>query len=142
MMLEAGRKFSPAPLSGMPFSLTERARSFLYAFRGIGIVIATQHNAWIHLVATACAAALGFFVHLDRVEWCLIVFAIALVWVTEAVNTAIEFLADEITLEQREGIGRAKDVGAAAVLLAAIASVAIGAIVVVPHLLALAERQT
>ena len=124
----------------MAFSLAERARSFTHAFRGIGTVIATQHNAWIHLVATAVAVALGFFVHLDRVEWCVIVVAIALVWITEVVNTAIEFLADEVTRERREGIGRAKDIGAGAVLLAAIASVIIGAIVFVPHLLALTER--
>jgi len=124
----------------MAFSLSERARSFRHAFRGIGTVIATQHNAWIHLVATLCAVILGFFVHLDRVEWCAIVFAIALVWITEAVNTAIEFLADEVTRERRDGIGRAKDVGAGAVLLAAMASAIVGTIVFVPHLLALAER--
>ena len=124
----------------MAFSLSERVRSFAHAFRGIGTVIATQHNAWIHLLATVVVVVLGFFVHLERMEWCIIVFAIALVWITEAVNTAIEFLADEVTLERREGIGRAKDVGAGAVLLAAIASVVMGAIIFVPHLLALAER--
>ncbi len=131
---------SPAMVLGMAFSLSERARSFAHAFRGLGTVIATQHNAWIHLVATMVAVALGFFLRLDRVEWCVIVFAIALVWITEAVNTAIEFLADEVTLERREGIGRAKDVGAGAVLLAAMVSVIVGAIIFVPHVLALAER--
>ena len=136
----AGLKIPVAPLCGMAFSLAERARSFRHAFRGIGMMVATQHNAWIHLVATVVAVALGFFVHLDRVEWCVIVFAIALVWITEAVNTAIEFLADEVTRDQREGIGRAKDVGAGAVLLAAIASVIVGAIIFVPHLLAWTER--
>jgi diacylglycerol kinase len=124
----------------MAFRLNERARSFVHAFRGIATVARTQHNAWIHLTATAGVIALGFFVGLDRVEWCFIVLAIALVCVTEAVNTAIEFLADEVTLERREGIGRAKDVGAAAVLLAAITSLILGLIVFVPHLLAWAER--
>ena len=117
----------------MAFRLSERARSFRHAFRGIGTVIATQHNAWIHLLATACAVALGIYLSLSRIEWCVIVLAIALVWITEAVNTAIEFLADEVTREQREGIGRAKDLGAAAVLLAAITSVVLGALVFVPH---------
>jgi diacylglycerol kinase (ATP) len=118
------------------FDLSERARSFRHAFRGIGTVIRTQPNAWIHLLATACAVALGFFCGLNRIEWCAIVVAIALVWVTEAVNTAIEFLADEVALERREGIGRAKDVGAGAVLLAAMASAVIGVVVFLPHLLA------
>ena len=128
-------------ISGVNFSLSQRARSFVHAFRGIGTVIRTQHNAWIHLVATIGAVALGFIVALNRIEWCVIVLAIALVWITEAVNTAIELLADEVTRERREGIGRAKDVGAGAVLLAAITSLFLGAIIFVPHLLALAERQ-
>ena len=121
---------------GMGFRLHERARSFTHAFRGIGTVVRTQHNAWIHLTATGGVIALGFYCGLSAVEWCVIVIAIALVWVTEAMNTAIEFLADEVTLERREGIGRTKDVGAAAVLLAAIAAVILGALVFVPHLLA------
>ncbi len=125
---------------GMSFSFSERVRSFGHAFRGIGTVIRTQHNAWIHLLATIGAVALGFFCELNRLEWCAIVFAIALVWVTEAVNTAIEFLADEVTRERRAGIGKAKDVGAGAVLLAAMAAVVIGMIIFVPHLLAMAER--
>ena len=120
----------------------QRAKSFRHAIHGIWLVVKTQPNAWIHLVATACAVALGFFCGLNRWEWCAIIFAIALVWVTEALNTAIEFLGDEITSERCEGIGRAKDVGAGAVLLAAIASVIIGAIIFVPHLLALWERQS
>ena len=124
----------------MSFDFVERARSFRHAFRGIETVIRTQHNAWIHLLATVGVVALGFFCGLNRLEWCAIVVAIALVWVTEAVNTAIEFLADEVTRERREGIGKAKDVGAGAVLLAAITSVVIGLIIFVPHLLAMAER--
>jgi diacylglycerol kinase len=124
----------------MAFDFGERVRSFRHAFRGIGTVIRTQHNAWIHLVATVGAVALGIFVHLDRLEWCVIVLAIALVWVTEAVNTAIELLANEVTRERREGIGRAKDVGAGAVLLAAMTSVVIGMLIFLPHILALVER--
>ena len=95
----------------------------------------TQHNAWIHLVATVGVVALGFYVSLSAMEWCAIVLAIGLVWVTEALNTAIEFLADEVARERRKGIGLAKDVGAGAVLLAAICAVVLGALVFVPHFL-------
>ena len=119
----------------MAFNLAERARSFRHAFRGIGVLIRTQHNAWIHLVATAGVIALGVYAGLAAIEWCVIVVAIALVWIAEALNTGIEFLADEVTLEQRERIGRAKDAGAAAVLLAAIAAVVLGALVFLPHFL-------
>ena len=119
----------------MSFRVSERIRSFRHAFRGIALVVRTQHNAWIHLPATAGVVALGFYESLSNAEWCVIVLAIGLVWVTEAVNTAIEFLADEVSREKREGIGLAKDMGAGAVLLAALCSVALGLLVFVPHFL-------
>jgi len=57
-----------------------------------------------------------------------------LVWVTEALNTALEHLADVVSPEANPLVGAAKDAAAGAVLLAAIASVAIGAIVFAPPL--------
>lgn len=51
----------------------------------------------------------------------------------EAFNTAIEKLADRVTCERDPLIGAAKDVAAGAVLLFAIASVAVGLIVFIPH---------
>ncbi len=98
-------------------------------------MVCTQHNTWIHVMATASVVALGFYESLNNMEWCVIVLAIALVWVTESVNTAVEFLADEVSRERREGIGRAKDVAAGAVLLAALGSVVLGALIFVPHFL-------
>ncbi len=119
----------------MAFRLSERARSFRCAFHGILVVVRTQPNALIHLMATVGVVALGLYEALSPTEWCVIVLAIGLVWVAEALNTAIEYLGDEISSEKREGIGFAKDVGAAAVLLAAICSVVVGLLVFVPHFL-------
>ena len=124
----------------MAFRFSERIFSFRHAIRGIGTVIRTQHNAWIHLIATLVVIGTGLCLNLVHWEWAALVFAIGLVWIAEALNTAIEFLADEVSQEKRERIGIAKDAGAAGVLLAAITSTVIGLIVFVPHLLALAER--
>ncbi len=118
----------------MAFRLSERAGSFRHAIRGIGLVVRTQHNAWIHLGATIGVVALGLWTGLAAWEWCALTFAIGLIWVAEALNTGIEFLADEVSQEKRERIGKAKDAGAAGVLLAAITSVVIGAAVFGPHL--------
>ena len=124
----------------MALNLRERATSFRHAIRGIGIVIRTQPNAWIHLAATLAVVLAGKLLNVSRGEWLALVIAIGLVWTAEALNTAIEFLADEISLERRDRLGLAKDTGAAGVLLAAIAAALIGLIVFVPHLLALSER--
>lgn len=77
----------------------------------------------------------AYHYHLNRIEWCLLLFAMALVWTAEALNTGIELLADEISEERRERLGRAKDVAAGGVLIAAIIAAIIGILIFWPHLI-------
>jgi len=117
-----------------PFQLSARVRSFKYAFRGLWLMIRSQHNAWIHGAATLVVVSLGFVFHLSSFEWCWIVLAIASVWTAEALNTAFEFLADVTTKEFHPLVEKSKDVAAGAVLITAIAAAIIGAIIFYPHL--------
>ena len=112
-------------------------RSFGTAFRGLGALVSTQLNARIHLAATVLVCALGFAFGLSRAEWSLLVAAIAIVWVAEGLNTALEFLADAVKPDYDPLVGKAKDVAAGAVLAAAIGAAAIGLLVLGPHLLGL-----
>ncbi len=114
-------------------------RSFGYALRGIAVLVRSQHNAWIHLLATALAVLLGAILGVSWIEWCLLTIAIVSVWVAEGFNTALELLADYCTDEQDPLIGMAKDVAAGTVLLAALGAVAIGGFVFIPHLLGAAS---
>ncbi len=116
------------------FSYKERARSFTFALAGGRVLLTSQHNAWIHTVATVLVVVGAVIVRVSRLEWALLILAIALVWAMEALNTAIELLADEISQEQRQRLGKAKDVSAFGVLVAAMASVLIGLFVFIPHL--------
>ena len=120
------------------FSVASRLESFRCAFRGVGTLLASQHNARIHLLATVCACGLGLLIGISRLEWCAIVVAIAMVWTAEALNTAFEFLCDVASPEFHPLIQKAKDVAAAAVLLSAAGAAVIGLIVFVPHLLRIA----
>jgi len=122
-----------------PFSWAARARSFGFAFRGIVTLLATQHNAWIHAAATVAVVALGVALGVSRLEWALLVFAITLVWTAEGLNTALEWLCDVAAPEYNPLVKKAKDVAAAAVLLAAIGSALIGLLVFGPRLLALLD---
>ena len=97
-------------------------------------MIVSQHNAWIHAAATAGVVIAGIFYHVSPQEWALLVCAISLVWMTEAMNTALEFLADEVSEEKRLRIGKAKDIAAFAVLITAVASAIIGSIVFLPYI--------
>ena len=76
-----------------PFKLRERLESFRYALRGVRVLIGSQHNAWIHALATIAVVAAGLSLRLSRDAWCWVVLAIMAAWTAEALNTAVEFLA-------------------------------------------------
>ncbi len=119
------------------FKLVARVKSFSYAFRGIKTLVLSQHNAWIHCVATVIVVVVGLLLNLTGIEWAIIVIVMLLVWITEAVNTSIEFLCDLVSPEYNPLIEKAKDVAAGAVLISAIGSVIIGFIIFYPKLIAL-----
>ena len=120
--------------------LSARVRSFGHAFRGLKVLLQTQHNARIHALATVLVVAAGALLRLSPAEWALIVLAIVCVWATEALNTAIEFLVDLASPELHPLAAKAKDVAAGAVLVAAIGSVIVGVLVFGPHVLRLLAR--
>ena len=117
-----------------PFHFTGRVRSFRYAIAGVWTMLKSQHNAWIHAMATAGVCTAGLALRLSSAEWCWIVIAIVAVWTAEALNTAFEFLADAASPEYHPLVKQAKDVAAGAVLIAAIGSVAIGALALGPRI--------
>lgn len=110
-------------------------KPFIDAFRGIYVLIATQRHAKVHLIITAPAIALGFIFGISSAEWCAVVLAAGLVMAAEALNTAIEFLADAVHPDHHPLVGKAKDVAAGGVLLAAVAAAAVGLIVYAPRFL-------
>ncbi len=125
----------------MPSSyLTGRLRSFGHAFRGLKVLVQTQHNARIHAVATILVVAAGALARISLTEWVLIALAVGCVWATEALNTSIEFLVDLVSPDRRPLAANAKDVAAGAVLVAAIGALVVGVLVFAPHILKLLER--
>ncbi len=117
-----------------PNWLKRRLQSFVYAGRGVWL-LRSEPNARIHLLATAFALIAGAALGLSGLEWALIVVAIALVLTAEALNTAIEQLANALMPNHHPLVGSAKDLGAGAVLIAAVGAAVIGVLVLGPHLL-------
>jgi diacylglycerol kinase (ATP) len=120
-----------------PFSFTGRIRSFKYAFAGIWTMLKTQQNAWVHACATVAVVTVGFVLGISSAEWCWLVLAIIAVWMAEALNTAIEFLADVASPEFHPLVQKAKDVAAGAVLISALGAIIIGIIIIGPYVLKL-----
>lgn len=114
--------------------LISRLHSFRYAFAGLGYLLRTQKNTWVHSVATICVVAMAAWLRLGRLEWAVLILAIGAVWLSEALNTAIESVVDLASPDLHPLAKAGKDAGAAAVLIAAIASVVIGLLVLGPPL--------
>lgn len=111
-----------------------RLQSFVYAGRGVKTLLASQHNAWIHAVATVVVVGGGIAAKVSRFEWLALIVAVVSVWMAEAMNTAFEFLCDVASPGFHPLVARAKDVAAAAVLICAGGAVVTAVLVFMPHL--------
>lgn len=111
-----------------------RALSFRYAFAGWWFVIRTQRNAWIHAIVSIAVIIVSFWLGLSAHDWAVIVLAIALVWTAEFLNTALEAVVDLASPKQHYLAKVGKDVGAAAVLIAAASAAIIGFLILGPPL--------
>ncbi|SER46603.1 diacylglycerol kinase family protein [Pedobacter rhizosphaerae] len=116
------------------FSVTDRLKSFKYAFSGIRLFFVEGHNARIHLLAAVLVIAISFYYNISHLEWMAILFAVALVWVTEMINTALETLSDVVSPVHHPKIKIVKDIAAGAVLIAAVAAVIVALLIFLPRL--------
>ncbi len=118
-----------------PFNLQERLQSFRHAFRGLKLFFKIEHNARIHLVSGVFAIAASLWLRIGLEGFCIIVLAVAVVWAAEALNTVLEILVNMVSPNYSEAAKGAKDVGAAAVLIASMAALVIGAVILLPPFL-------
>ena len=118
----------------MKVFFSSRARSFYYAFNGLWFVIRTQKNAWLHAMATVCVFLLAFWLRLGLQDWAILGLAIASVWMAEFLNTALEAVVDLASPQNHPLAKVGKDVGAAAVLIAAGSAAIIGLLILGPPL--------
>jgi diacylglycerol kinase len=114
--------------------IKSRARSFGYAFRGFWYVLRTQQNAWIHAVIATLIFILSLWLRLDAREWAIIILTTAMVFTAEFLNTAIEAVVDLASPQKHPLAKVGKDVGAAAVLIAALAAILVGLLILGPPL--------
>jgi diacylglycerol kinase len=111
-----------------------RVRSFRYAFAGWWFVIKTQRNAWIHTAASVLVILVAVWLEVPARDMAILILTIGLVWTAEFLNTALEAVVDLSTPAHHPLARVGKDVGAAAVLIAALVSVIIGILILGPPL--------
>lgn len=114
--------------------LRSRAQSFRHAFHGWWYVLRTQQNAWIHAGVATAVFAVGLWLKLPACDWAVLLLTVAMVFMAEFLNTAIEAVVD-LASPARHPLAKAgKDVGAAAVLIAALAAIGVGLLILGPPL--------
>ncbi|UOR04897.1 diacylglycerol kinase family protein [Hymenobacter aerilatus] len=115
--------------------LRKRIASFGHAFRGVGAALRSEVHLRFHALATVVVIGLGLYFDITRIEWALVAAAVGTVWSAELVNTAVEAVVDLVSPDYHPLAGKAKDVAAAAVLLAALGALVVGLLIFVPRLL-------
>jgi diacylglycerol kinase (ATP) len=113
--------------------ISERVRAFACAGKGLWHMFGSESHARLHLLAVVAVIVLGYITHISRTDWITLVVVCSMVVACEAFNTALERLADAVHPEHHPLVGQAKDVAAGAVLVSALASVIIGALIFLPY---------
>lgn len=112
----------------------KRSEAFINASRGVLTFYRETAHAKIHLLAALMAIGLGFYCHISPQEWMVLSLSISFVLALEALNSALEYLVDLYTQEYHPLAKKAKDVAAAAVLIASLGAAAVGGILFIPKL--------
>ncbi len=120
--------------SSQKFTLRSRIKSFGYAFNGLKTVAVQEHNFRVHLLAAVVAITAGFYFNIDKYEWIAVIIMVALVLCLEMVNASVEKLSDVVSPQKNRKIKAIKDITAAAVLVAAIASLFVAALIFIPKI--------
>ncbi len=107
-----------------------------YALKGVFIFFRDGRNAKIHLLAALVVIVAGFFFKITLNEWLWVSLAIALVLITEMLNTAIELLCDLAMPHFHEKAGKLKDIAAGGVLISVLFAILVAVSIFWKYLIA------
>lgn len=115
--------------------------SFSHALRGLELAFSAERNLKIHLACAVLAVILAAVLSFDVVSWTLLFLAIGLVFIAELLNTAVERVVDMVSGGEFHILAKeAKDIAAAAVVVASFTSLLMGAALFLPRLLPFVVR--
>lgn len=117
-------------------TIAKRLQSFAFALSGLAAFLRSEPNGRIHLAATIVVIILAVVLHCSQMEWALLLIVMAMVWITELLNTVIEKMMDHLSPDIHPRVKWIKDVAAGSVLIAAIAAAAVGGLIFIPKFMA------
>ncbi len=122
-----------------PIVSTSRLKSLRYALAGWLYMLRYQKNTRIQALASILVFLVGLWLGIAPHDWAVLVVIITMNWMAEFINAALEAAVNLASPNLHPMARVGKDVGAAAVLLTSVAAVVVGALVMVPPLLARLE---
>ena len=114
--------------------LARIARAAGYSWRGLRAAVRHEAAFRQELLLGLPLLLAAPWVGRSALEALLLAGSVVAVWIVELLNSALEALADELSLDMRERLGRAKDLGSAAVMLALLFAAAVWGTVVMARL--------
>lgn len=114
--------------------IRNRLKGFVYAIKGALILIRKEESIQVQTFIALLVSAAGFYFDITATEWMFQLLAIGIVLSVEALNTAIEEIANFVHPDFHNKIGLIKDISAGAVFFAAIIAVIIAAIIYTPYI--------
>jgi len=115
------------------------SRKFGDAFRGLWFGIVGQSSFAVHFAMALAVLITAAVFRVSETEWCILILSISVVFTSELVNSALEWIAPAVTQEYDSYIETALNVASAAVLMASLGAAVIGGIIFGRHLIALCD---
>lgn len=110
-----------------------RFKSIKYAFKGVYLLITTEHSIIAQISIFLFVAILGLYFGISKQDWINLILSGGLVLSTEGMNTAVEGMADFVHRDYHPKIGYIKDIAAGAVTFSAIAFFIVFLMTFVPY---------
>jgi diacylglycerol kinase (ATP) len=111
-----------------------RLRSLKFAFKGAWLLLTTEDSIKVQVFMAVIVTVMGFYFDISNIEWMLQFLAIGMVLVAEALNTAIEKIADFVHPDFHAKIGFIKDIAAGAPTFAGIISLILAGFIYIPKI--------
>ena len=110
------------------------SQGFRYALAGLQLAWREEANFRIDVVCALMVSALGLYLHVPPLQFCVLILIMSGVLAAETFNTALEELCDKFQPTHDPHIAKIKDLAAAAVLLASVGALIVGLIIFLPYL--------
>ena len=111
--------------------------SFINSFNGLKYAYLYEQSFLLHAILVIVVLITGFYFHISKMQWAILLIVLAMVMITELINTAIEAVVDLVTDEYHELAKIAKDCGSAATFVSSILAVGLYVYVFLPQIVIL-----